>query len=290
MAIAAGNLTALVPLPRLTGRGIDAKLPRRAVRRRNMVAVTAEVFRGGFPVGVEQPAVRTADFSAALAAIDKNIEIPGHVTQIFRQLGRVCIERCEDEALIAVDLRHRNQSPLFSIEPLECIDHRHERKLTIGAVTPAVVRTSKELRVAAISPTHPVASMPAEIQVRAQPSHQITTENHGLFSHVAHDKIAGIGNFAFMSEIEPTAREQTFTLELINLSIGENSPVDETAFRVDQRLDIHSRPLLGATLYTLIIDPTLCRQLAKLQAAAPASLLRPLLIRCKTPLSLGYIL
>src|SRR4029079_10378784 len=102
MAIAAGNLTALVPLPRLTGRGVDAKLARRAVRRRNMVAVTAEVFRGRFPVGIEQrrvrpsdvcaglfpvaierPAVRTADFSATLAAIDKNIEIPGHLTQIL---------------------------------------------------------------------------------------------------------------------------------------------------------------------------------------------------------------
>jgi hypothetical protein len=132
-----------------------------------------------------------------------------------------------------------------------------------------MVRTSKELGIAAIGAAHPVASMPAEIQVRAQPSRHITTENHGLFSHIAHDEIAGIGNFAFMSEIEPTTREQTFTLELINLSIGENPPVDETAFRVDQRFNIHSRPLLGATLYTLIIDPTLCRPLAKLQAAAP---------------------
>src|SRR6185295_11688411 len=239
MTIAAGNLTALVPLARLTGCGIDAKLARRAVRRRNMVAVTAEVFRGGFPVGIEQPAVRTADFSATVAAIDKNIEIPGHVTQILGQLRRLRVECREDESFVAVDLRDWNQSPFFPVEPFECIDHRHERKLTIGAVTPAVVRTSKELRVAAISPAHPIASMPAEIQVRAQPSRQITTENHGLFSHVAHDKIARIGNFAFMSEIEPTAREQAFTLELINLSIGENPPVDEPAFRVDQRFDIH---------------------------------------------------
>ena len=78
-------------------------------------------------------------------------------------------------------------------------------------------------------------------------------------------------------------REDALALQVVNLPVGKDPPIDETAFRVDQRLNIHSRPLLGATLYTLIIDPTLCRQLAKLQAATPGESL-------ETPLSLGYIL
>jgi hypothetical protein len=111
-----------------------------------------------------------------------------------------------------------------------------------------MIGTGKKLRITAIRSAHAVAAMAAKIQVPAKFSRPVTTENNRLFSHVAHNKIAGIGNFAFMAQIKPAAREQAFTLELVNLSVGKNPPVDETAFWVDQRLDIHSRRLLRPAL------------------------------------------
>src|SRR5262249_18274247 len=121
-------------------------------------------------------------------------------------------------------------------------------KLTIGTVTPTMIRTGKKLRITAIRAAHTIAAMAAKIQVRVKFSLPVTTENNWIFPHVAHDKIAGIGNFAFMAQVKPAAREQAFTLEFVNPSVGKNQPVDETAFRVDQRLDIHSSRLLRPAL------------------------------------------
>src|SRR5690348_18422534 len=104
------------------------------MRRRNVIAVAAEIFRRGLPVSIEQPTVRTADFGSACAAIEKNIEIPGHIAQILGQLWRVRVECREDEAFVAVDLCDWNQSPFFPIETFECVDHRNERKLAISAI------------------------------------------------------------------------------------------------------------------------------------------------------------
>ena len=36
-----------------------------------------------------------------------------------------------------------------------------------------------------------------------------------------------------MAEIEPAAREQTLALQLIDIAVGEDAPVDKAAFRID---------------------------------------------------------
>ena len=76
--------------------------------------------------------------------------------------------------------------------------------------------------------------------MRAQLAVCIAAQDHRLFTHVAGDEIAGIGDFAFVAEIEPAAREETLALQLVNFTVGEYAPVDKTAFRIDKRLDIHS--------------------------------------------------
>src|SRR6185503_13194347 len=48
------------------------------------------------------------------------------------------------------------------------------------------------------------------------------------------------GDLAFMAQIKPAAREEPLALELVDLGVGKNAPVDKTAFRIDQRLDIHA--------------------------------------------------
>ena len=108
MTVIAGNLTTLVPLPRFAGRRVDAQFPRRSVSRSDVVAVAAEVFRGGFPVGVDHPALRPADFCAAFAAIEQDVQIPGHVAEILAQGWRVLVESGKDQPLVTIHLRHRD--------------------------------------------------------------------------------------------------------------------------------------------------------------------------------------
>jgi hypothetical protein len=105
-----------------------------------------------------------------------------------------------------------------------------------------MIGTGEELGVAAIGATHSVAAVTAYIQVRAQAAAEIAAENYWLFAHIARDKISRLGNFTLMPQIEPAAREQALALQFIDFTVSKNPPVKETAFRVDQRFDVHASP------------------------------------------------
>ena len=168
MSVAAVDLTSFAPLSCLTRGRVDADFARRAMRRRDMIAVTTKVFRRGFPVGVQQPTVRPADFGAAFTSIKENIEIPSHVAQIVFQRGRLRIEGRKDQSLVAVNLRDRDQAPLLAFQAAKRVDHRHQRELAVVGISPTVIRTGKQFSVAAIGTADAIAAMPAKIQVRPQ--------------------------------------------------------------------------------------------------------------------------
>ncbi len=68
--------------------------------------------------------------------------------------------------------------------------------------------------------------MAAQIQMSAQLAVQIAAQDDRLLAHVTGDEITGIGNLAFVAEVEPAARKQTLAFQLVDLSVGENAPVD----------------------------------------------------------------
>ena len=105
-----------------------------------------------------------------------------------------------------------------------------------------MIGAGKQFGVAAVGATDAIAAMAAEIEMRAQLAVQIAAQNDRFFAHIAGDEIPGMGNLAFMTEIEPAAREHPLAFQLIDLAVGEDAPVDETAFRVDERFDFHPTP------------------------------------------------
>src|SRR5437588_522161 len=77
------------------GRGTRAEggLYRRKMRPPDMVGIAAEVFGRELPIARHDPFVHTADdFDAALATIEKGIQIPGHLAEILGQWRRLGVE------------------------------------------------------------------------------------------------------------------------------------------------------------------------------------------------------
>ena len=54
-------------------------------------------------------------------------------------------------------------------------------------------------------------------------------------------------DLAFVTEIEPAAGEEPLAFQLVNLTVGKDAAIDETAFRIDKRPNLHAALLQGST-------------------------------------------
>jgi hypothetical protein len=102
-----------------------------------------------------------------------------------------------------------------------------------------VIRAGKELGVAAVGTAYPVATVATEVQEGAETPAQIAAQDNRLFSHIRRNEVAGMGHLAFVAKVEPTASEEMFTFSLVDLPVGKNAPIYQTAFWIDKRLDLH---------------------------------------------------
>src|SRR5579875_2371135 len=64
----------------------------------------------------------------------------------------------------------------------------------------------------ALELTYRVRSMTASIQQQVQPAIPVAHQENRLQPHPARDELARLGNFAFVSDIGPDAREDSFHL------------------------------------------------------------------------------
>src|SRR5438093_11832026 len=102
-----------------------------------------------------------------------------------------------------------------------------------------MVRTSKKLGIAAIRAAHAVASMAAQVQTSSGAPAQVAPQDDRLLAHIGGNEVARIGNFALMAEIEPAAGEEALAFQLVNLAVSKDTPINETAFWINKRLDLH---------------------------------------------------
>jgi hypothetical protein len=105
-----------------------------------------------------------------------------------------------------------------------------------------VIGAGKQFRVAPIGATNAIAAVTAEIEMRAQAAVQIAAQDDRFFAHIARDEIPWTGNLAFMAKIKPAMREYPFAFQLVDLPVGEDAPVDEPSFRVDESFYFHPTP------------------------------------------------
>jgi hypothetical protein len=102
-----------------------------------------------------------------------------------------------------------------------------------------VIRAGEKLGVAAVGAAHPVATVATEIQKGAETPAQIPAQDDRLFSHIHGNEVAGMRHLAFVAEVEPTAGEEMLALQLVDLPVSKDTPVHQTAFRINKRLDFH---------------------------------------------------
>src|SRR3954470_14832452 len=85
---------------------------------------------------------------------DESVEIPGHLAEIVAQGRCLGVERGEDQALVAVELRHRNQPPPVAIQlaVIGLFEVRNAGQPPVIAVGPAMIRAGEAGGVAVLGP------------------------------------------------------------------------------------------------------------------------------------------
>src|SRR5205814_5833162 len=100
------------------------------------------IFGWELPVARHDPFMHAADhLDAALAAVEKGVEIPAHLAEILAQWRRLWVERRKVEALVTVELGHRHQAPAVTVEfvVVGLLDVGDADQLAVIAVSPAVI-------------------------------------------------------------------------------------------------------------------------------------------------------
>src|SRR5208282_1444576 len=135
-----------------------------------VVAVAAEVFGREFPIARDPPLLDSAeDFGAAFAtvpAVQSQIEIANKVAEIFEKGRRLGVPAGPYCALVAAQLRDLDQPPLRFVELLVIglAEIGHADQSAVGAIAPAMIRTSEDRRIAFVIAAHLHAAVAAGIQ------------------------------------------------------------------------------------------------------------------------------
>ena len=214
---------------------------RRQVRPWHVIGIPGEIFRRHFPVARHHPLMDAAnDLHAPLAPVKKRIQIPANRPQVFRQRRRRRVESGENQPLVAIQLRHRNQPPLLPVQfvIVGILQIRHRLKPPVSPVSPAVIGADERRRVAVIRPAQPVAPMPADVQKSPHAAPPVPRHQHRILPHISGDKIPGPRNLTLMPQEQPAPGKDPLQLLLINLDIAENPRANQPTLNIHQRGNI----------------------------------------------------
>src|SRR5260221_5975501 len=207
----------------------------------HVIAVTGEVLRRKLPIAGHDPFVDAADDrDAAFPAIEKRVEIPGHLAEIVAQRRRLGIEGGEYEALVAVELRYRDEAPPLAVEVavIRLLQVWDPGEPSVVAVGPAVIGAGQARRVAVIGTAQPVATMPADIQESAHLPVAAADDQNRVFAHIGGQEIARLRNLAVVTQIQPAAREDLLQLLFVDLGLDEDTAADQATIAVDKPCQI----------------------------------------------------
>src|SRR6202030_2533081 len=88
---------------------------RRTVTPMHVVGVPAEILGRKLPVARRDPFVGRDDLDAALAAVDKRVDIPGHLAEVLAQRRRLGIDGRKIQALVTLPLCAPRQAPALAV-------------------------------------------------------------------------------------------------------------------------------------------------------------------------------
>jgi hypothetical protein len=70
-----------------------------------------------------------------------------------------------------------------------------------------MIGTGETLRVTRICPAQPVTTMAADVEKGVDLSLAVSHHQHGVFTHVGTEEVAGVGYLALMAQEQPAAGE-----------------------------------------------------------------------------------
>src|SRR5262249_10271042 len=158
------------------------------------------------------------------------VEIPRHRAQILRQRRRLRIEGGEDQSAVAVELRHRHETPFAAVEfaKIEFFELRDADQASVVAVGPAVIGAGKTSGVARGGAAQTVAAMPADIQEGMDLAVTVADHQNRVLAHIGSDEVAGLRNLALMAQKQPAPGKDLFLLGLVDFRLNVNAAADET--------------------------------------------------------------
>ena len=172
---------------------------------------------------------------AALAPVEEELEIPGHLAQIIAQRRRLWVKRSEIQSHVMIDLRDRAEAPALALQfaVIGFLEVRDPYEPPVIAVGPTVIRASEGRGIAATGATQPVAAMATNIEERAHLAARIAHHENRVLAHVSREEVAGLRDLTLVTQEEPTAGEDPLQFLLVDLRLDKDAAADETLIVID---------------------------------------------------------
>ena len=175
----------------------------------------------------------------ALPAVKQRVQVPGHGAQVVQQWWGTRVEGGEDQALVAVQLGHRDEAPLGLVQlvVVGVLQVGHGGQLPVGAEGPAVVGADEGACVAVIGAAETVAPVAADVQEGVDPALPVAGDEDGVLAHVGGEEVAGVGDLGLVAKEEPAAGKNLLQLLLVDGFLAENARADQALIQVNQVID-----------------------------------------------------
>ena len=211
----------------------------RQVSPLDVVGIAGKIFGTELPVAGDDPALRGPEnLDTALAAVEEEVEVPGHLAEVFQQRGGVGVEGAEVEALVVVDLGYGSEAPLAGVQlvVVGLFQAGDGDELAVGTVGPAVVGADERGGVAGIGTADAIAAVAADVEEGADRAVGVAHHEDRVLAHVGGEVVPGIGDLGLVAEEQPAAGKDLLQFLLVDVGLDEDFLVEHPPVGIHQTL------------------------------------------------------
>ena len=213
------------PVLALLGLGFaeQADLDDARVGVRRVVHVAGEVLGADLPVGLDPPALGTAQLDAVRALPGVVVQVEREVAEELLQRRHVRVEADEDHPVVDVHRRCGEKGLVLArvagFAAVGVAVEGQPDQSPVVAVGPPVVRTAEVRGVADLGAAHLHSSVQAHVEQGANLPVLVTHDDERVLQDVPHDVVARCGHLGLVRDEHPAAREQPLLLEREDLGV-----------------------------------------------------------------------
>ncbi len=213
------------------------------VRRQRVVTIDA-VFRQKLPVGTHRIFLRAADDRhSGLGLVANHVEIFFDRAQVVREAFDVLVEADEIKITIAIEawnLLHVGGRALLEILCIGRLAGLAAQR-PVQAEYPAMIETLERFRAAMLLAANLCAAMRAGVEHRPEIAPAVAGEQDISAPDRTGDKVAGLGEFGTVPEIEPAFVENLRALDIQNGGIDKSltGDLEDLSGFIDQKRCLH---------------------------------------------------